>query len=144
MPSRSKLGDETVTQAMRTQDSQCCNQAQKNSSHQSLGNLRDIPWMMKNGIEVLQANREMDEYWRQRKKQVAYRHAADMKSGGNPVWQECWNPSSIWPVLEEGQQLNLVDSEGEQHQRKRTTLTPTQGSFSDAKALRLPSLKLAA
>lgn len=58
MPSRSKLGDETVTQAIGTQDNQCCNQAQKNSSHQSLGKLRDIPWMMKNGIGVLQANRE--------------------------------------------------------------------------------------
>ena len=52
MPSRSKLGDETVTQAIRTQDSRCCNQAQKNSSHQSLGILRDFPWILKNGIEV--------------------------------------------------------------------------------------------
>lgn len=114
MPSRSKLGDETATQAIRTQDSRCWNQAQKNSSHQSLGILRDIPWMVKNGIEVLQANRETgEEYWRQRKKQVAQRHGADMKLGRNPVWQECWNPPSwIWPVLEEAQQLNLVYSKG--------------------------------
>ena len=76
MPSRSKQGDETVKQAIRTPGSQCCNQAQKNSSHQSLGILRGTPWMLKNGIGVLQAKKETGER----------PFEAEGKAGGTEAW----------------------------------------------------------
>lgn len=82
-----------VKQAIRTQGTKCGTQAQENPSHQSLGILRRIPWTLKNGTEVLQAKTEVGEdYLRRRKKQVAQRHGAAIKSGRNSVRQELCNP----------------------------------------------------